>query len=538
MRKIYRIMFALAMMLTVSQSTVLSQDQYNIAPSDFTGDISYSVLTDSIEAIITERTDAGQDMNVEFILSNGGLYFVTRPLTNDGFHLRLSAEDPDGAKPSILLQQNEAGDWPNMLDLLDDATFTNVHINSMKGSLTSNYDSNKNGIKGDNSRIVFKGCYLERFKRGLAYINAVNTSVFFYDCRIGNLGETHRVKGFGDLIDCRAAETDTVVIQNCTMYDINYHVVRTSGNHIKYFKFDHNTGVNWYSRVEAPFTFGTVGEAFITNNIAKDPDYFGSSDAWNYWYNDTVDQSSYVMMDTAYYVADGTEAQFTVRNNNFFYDDELLNFFNTRSIASKPGEIAANILPVLQGDPGEAFIEEQVNFTNMPSVLVGLQDSIYLTDDPLDANGAPELYPHDTLIFIPNIDASYPDAAISYSAADDGFPLGDLNWFPENKARWEAGESPVGIEDVKAYALEDAFSLYPNPAGAETTLHYTMSEAGESQIMIYDLNGRLLKLAEQEYRHAGTYRSTISLTDLESGAYLVVHKTGYGVHHATYLIKE
>jgi len=538
MKKNYQVLFAFTAMLFVSICTVSAQDQYMIAPSDFSGDILYSVLTDSIEAIITERTDAGQDLNVEFVLSNGGLYFVTRPLTNDGFHLRITAENPDDTKPSILLQQNDAGDWPNMLDLLDDATFTNVHINSMKGSLTSNYDSNKNGIKGDSSRIVFQDCYLERFKRGLAYINALNTSVFFYDCRIGNLGETNRVKGFGDMIDCRATETDTVVIQNCTIYDINFHVVRTSGNHIKYFKFDHNTGVNWYSRVEAPFTFGTVGEVFITNNITKDPDYFGSSDAWNYWYNDTIDQSSYIMIDTSYYLGGGVEGQFTVRNNNFFYDDELLNFFDTRTVAEKPGEIAANVLPLLQEEAGEAFFEEPVSFTNMPAVLMGLQDSIYPTENPVDANSAPELYPHDTLIFIPLIDATYPVSVASYTAADNGFPLGDLNWFPEMKVRWESGMAPVGIVEEKTHGLEDAFSVYPNPAGEETTLHFAMSRAGESQVSIYDLNGRLLKVAEKEYRTAGTHRVSLNLMDLKAGAYLLVHQTGFGIHNATYLIKK
>ncbi len=539
MKKLYQISIALAIGFLLSASLASSQDEIKIAATDFTGGVVASILTDSIEAILAQRGTEGKDSNVVFLLSNGGVYFATRPITNSGFHLRLYAEDPDGAKPVILLKQNSAGGWNNMLDLQDDATFMNIHINSMKGVPSgTDYDSNKNGIKKNNSRVVFDGCYLERSKRATVYITGLNTKVYLRNCRIGNMGSVPDVRGFGDVVDCRSLETDTVVVQNCTMYDIGYHILRTHGNHVKYFNFDHNTGVNWYSRVAAPISMGTVGEAFITNNIAQNPDYFGSSDAWNIEYEDTIDQTSFVMLDTSYSLAHSLEGKVTVRNNNFFYDDAILNFYNTRSVVRKPGEIANNIIPILQGDPADAFFEEQVEFTKVPPMLEGLQDLIYPTDDPADAENKPAIFAFDTIIGIQFIDASYPTSSLSYTAADRRFPLGDLNWFPEQKAIWEAGAFPVSVEGVKRNSFKGAFAVYPNPAGTTTTMQYSMSEPGESQIMIYDLNGRLLQSVEKTNLEAGIYKVEISLEGLESGAYLIVHKTGYGVHNATYLIKK
>ena len=38
----------------------------------------------------------------------------------------------------------------------------------------------------------------------------------------------------------------------------------------------------------------------------------------------------------------------------------------------------------------------------------------------------------------PPYDFSYSTASASYTAAAGDFPLGDLNWFPDKKAEWEA----------------------------------------------------------------------------------------------------
>ena len=539
MKKIYRISIAMVMGCLLTTSLALSQDEYKIAPSDFTTGADFSILMDSIEAILVERGAANKDSNLVFVLANGGVYFVTTSITNPGYHLRLVAEDPDGDKPTILRKQNDVGDFPNMLDLMDDATFRNIHINSMSGvPYGTNYDSNKNGIKGTGSRIIFDGCYLERSKRAFIYIVGANCKIYLRNCIIGNIGEVARIGGFGDVIDLRAEIADTIVVQNCTMYNICFHITRPAG-HIKYFNFDHNTGVNWYMRTgDAAFTLNTVGEAFITNNITQNPDYFGSSDAWNYTYSDTIAQTSFVSLDTIWSVSQSLEAQLTVRNNNFFYDDEILNFFNTRTVVRKPGELSPNIPAIHQGDIADAFFEEQVAFTKVPPMLVGLLDSIYPTDNVDDANSKPAAFPMDTLIGIQNIDGSYPTSSISYTAADDNYPLGDLNWFPDMKARWEAGDINIGIADTKRKAPGNSFAVYPNPAGATVTMQYSMSESGESQIMIFDLSGRLLKTAEKTFRHAGKYRVELNLNGLESGSYLLVHKTGYGVANATYLIKK
>jgi hypothetical protein len=49
------------------------------------------------------------------------------------------------------------------------------------------------------------------------------------------------------------------------------------------------------------------------------------------------------------------------------------------------------------------------------------------------------------------LDFSYPETHPAYSAASDGGPLGDRNWFPDYV--------PTGIQDI----VKGSFLIYPNP---------------------------------------------------------------------------
>jgi len=56
-----------------------------------------------------------------------------------------------------------------------------------------------------------------------------------------------------------------------------------------------------------------------------------------------------------------------------------------------------------------------------------------------------------------SMDCSYPPSSPAYTGADMGFPVGDLNWFPDMKAMWEAGEVPVPPLEITVDGEKDEF---------------------------------------------------------------------------------
>ena len=85
------------------------------------------------------------------------------------------------------------------------------------------------------------------------------------------------------------------------------------------------------------------------------------------------------------------------------------------------------------------------------------------------------------------MDASYGTTAVSYTAADGGYPLGDLNWYPEMKTKWENGD----VLEVKQNMLYDQVKIYPNPA---TDILYLSTENMDNlKITFYNILGKELQ---------------------------------------------
>ncbi|NQT35236.1 T9SS type A sorting domain-containing protein [bacterium] len=62
---------------------------------------------------------------------------------------------------------------------------------------------------------------------------------------------------------------------------------------------------------------------------------------------------------------------------------------------------------------------------------------------------------------------------------------------------------------------------YPNPFNATTYLSYSLPEAGEINLSLFDTNGRLMETLEAGFVKAGSHSLTLNAGDLPSGVYLV-----------------
>jgi hypothetical protein len=105
------------------------------------------------------------------------------------------------------------------------------------------------------------------------------------------------------------------------------------------------------------------------------------------------------------------------------------------------------------------------------------------------------------------LDLSYPDTDPCYRAAEMGYPLGDLNWFPELKAKWEQGIDISAIEAENGIAPTEfrVYQNYPNPFNPTTTISYILSRNDHVKLSIYNVLGQKVKTLVDQKQKSGAH---------------------------------
>lgn len=102
------------------------------------------------------------------------------------------------------------------------------------------------------------------------------------------------------------------------------------------------------------------------------------------------------------------------------------------------------------------------------------------------------------------LDLSYSTSSPLYATAStDGFPLGDLNWFPDKKQEWITGvENRVSHTPKKFQMLQN----YPNPFNPTTTISYTLAKPAEVTLTISNLLGQQVRVLVNKKQVSGNYK--------------------------------
>lgn len=77
--------------------------------------------------------------------------------------------------------------------------------------------------------------------------------------------------------------------------------------------------------------------------------------------------------------------------------------------------------------------------------------------------------------------------------------------------------------------LPDKYTLlpaFPNPFNPQTTFRFFVPEAGSVSLQVYDLNGRFVASLVDEHIPDGLFQTTWNATNIPSGTYLVVLRSG------------
>jgi hypothetical protein len=285
---------------------------------------------------------------------------------------------------------------------------------------------------------------------------------------------------------------------------------------IKYAKIDHNT---FYGNIgyRPPFQFRIIENLVFTNNIIANVGLLGTDTVSN-----RIDEIAYsepkAICIFTISGTDSVDANITMHHNNVFTEQRFKDLFALNPDTVQPAPLF-NKEWEDRIDPATAVQEEELSFVKAPSLdsLVAEIQNYFQGGTSWSNTG----FITRTEVLSPDeVDMSYGTTAASYTAAENGLPLGDLNWYPDKKADW--------ITDVETNnnSLPTNFVIeqnYPNPFNPTTTIKYSIPARNVDgltvKLKVYDLLGNELATLVNKKQKAGNYEVTFNAGKLSSGIY-------------------
>lgn len=406
-------------------------------------------------------------------LRKGGFYWNSERIENNGFHLRIVGEDPGptALENPALIQMVARTDGT-----VDGRAITGLSSVTLKNLWLTGRDDN--GVQtyyqpfqmdASDSRFVIDNCVLEQTNFAPIAFTGKNNDISYTNCKFRNLvgqPSTQQWEGRGISI---WADQDTVIVENCTFFNIGMTPFQLEGGAAKYIRFNHNTIVNSGRQIT---TGNWFREAYFVNNLCINVWWHGegAGDLANPnrdprqihggLFNIGALPSQYgpeqgrriVFANTAAYLDPKFITSYgdTIRRAQFVDPVTRLDFLDKYGPAMAAIDTTwLSALPAgftyppadpnwTTGSPGTTMIDSMIlNITKLRAGITPATPYYY----------KPTEFPTDVSWPLPE-NFAYTEASLLTSGTD-GLPLGDLNWFPTQKAQWEANKDK-NIADIEA----------------------------------------------------------------------------------------
>jgi len=123
------------------------------------------------------------------------------------------------------------------------------------------------------------------------------------------------------------------------------------------------------------------------------------------------------------------------------------------------------------------------------------------------------------------------ELSFKYYNAESGntYDLDGALTFEDNMIVGNAIDSYVMTNEELDIGNPGAFALnaaYPNPFNPSTTVDYTVSQSGNVNVSVYDINGRMVEELVNEYRSTDEYTITWNASAQPSGVYFITMISG------------
>ena len=522
MRKIYKALMVIAVaivtVLSVSaQTRIVKVDGWD--PASGTPDSLFNnVLLDAIDNDSTERKT---NPDVIFELTRGHKYPQGKVIENYGYKLHLRAAEGEGLLPELIPGKRTNGAYgSDYIYGRDDMTLENIAFNGYRPD--GSYLNRMVETRANGSRYEILGCIFDGDRGSGIVCNADSLTVIVKDVVVGNTGHRKTVGGNGRILDMRptALWMDTLIIVNSTVNNASDRVIRNMGTEVNYLEIDHMTALNSVG-FHGAVQLGYVHTAKVTNSIFANTISIGHVDSRTNEQTQPEKHFAVITLDTVF-----AGQVIEVRNNNIYFDQELVDVWAKYDSVEAPWPITPTIEGVLGDDAADAYFSEPLVMTMTCGPISAYVDAYF-------ANPAASDFPENWCVggeggyFLDEADLSYSTDAQSYTAADGGYPLGNLNYFPDKKAEWESGIG-LGVETL-ANERNSTLRNYPNPFNNTTIIAYELEGSSNVTLEVYDITGRSVRSLVSEYQSPGTYEITFDAAGLPGGMYFYKLDNGSAV---------
>jgi hypothetical protein len=494
-----------------------------------------------------------RDSSAIYELQRGQYYLVNTVIRNTGWTLRIRANDTTAgvSKPVVLLYPAASGGNPpgQFVDMRGDVYVKNV---IMTGYFE--FDPNElTKLQGGlfNMTAAGKSLYLDSCMLTNTNGNHVRTdqapkTIKITNCVFANMGYLGRSNlGAGKAVDVRGGSVDSLIMVNNTFVNWQDRIIRhyASTANIQYLRFEHNTCVNGMS-YHGFLSLGRVGkEVIIRDNLLYDAFAMGSdtdaSRQVEFADHTEKDAFGYNAMRWIFSAPNDTTL-WTVKNNYYRVTQRGQDFLDSASIlpiiANPALTIGKPLTFHINGKIGidslTAFQPHTVTLPNVPRLMNemmkwnrrpytgALPDSganktkfTACWKPYYDFDRRPYQYYRDTL------DCAYSSANPVYTAGTNGYPVGDLNWFPALKSRWEQG---LLADVISGDGLPEGFALsqnYPNPFNPTTKISFVLPKQEWATLEVFDILGRSVTTLVNGVTAAGPHTAELNAATLGTGVY-------------------
>jgi len=557
----------------------------------------YGTLNDAIDAAIT----AGTISNTVFELTPYEQYVLSRSIyLNKGEDLDIVAPKPlragdadaetvQNSAPPQILWTEEGIDRTYPIQTYGDVIMRNIWLrfSDTQGNKIQCGIAFENQEEANDPEVgIFDGCLFDYFEIGVESAGAVTVKAdhfegTFTNCYFRNGNDPH-FRYYGRAVSFPYQSSgwhyDKLLFENCTFTNLSRIIMQEGNEYGSNIHLNHCTLLNsiewaWQSA-------GWLETASITNSIFVNTNLIGyrAVDVCNddQDFGDFEDGlcdppgggliNGITEVDSFSFVVPFTDQdrQLFIGNNAYMIEDWMLDWYvdcawckdkhqsrldiELRQPSPMLGQNAIDFIDSTDAEGKKVFqtlnvdwstiYEENPDFivpaTNLDTLKIFIEYK-WSTNADVDwsykpAAGFLQKWP------LPE-DLAYNNTTYQ-TAAMGGFPLGDLNWYPDELEDWEAqkddewevinnwlqygnaeGSSGIAVSEPSLPAEYKLGQNYPNPFNPTTKIKYSIPIAGQVSLKVYNYIGQEVATLYNGNQKAGNYIATFDGTDLTSGIY-------------------